>query len=99
MCFTASDRPLHSRRYRLLKLRTLYYKYKKSKVNAYRKYLNTRAGEDFNAYATARNQTKWACRNAVKEHERTIAQQAKTNPKAFCSHVNHKLKTKSSIPT
>ena len=60
--------------------------------------LNTRAGEDFNAYARARNQAKWGCRNAVKEHERTIAQQAKQNPKAFYSHVNHKLMTKSSIP-
>jgi len=34
----------------------------------------------------------------VKEQERTIAKQAKQNPKAFYSHVNHKLKTKSSIP-
>jgi hypothetical protein len=50
------------------------------------------------AYARARNQAKWACRNAVKEHERTIAQQAKQNPKAFYSHVNKKLKTKTSIP-
>ena len=63
----------------------------KSKVNEYRKYLNTRAGEHFNAYARPRNQAKWACRNAVKEHNRTIAQQAKQNPKAFYSHVNHKL--------
>ena len=69
----------------------------KIKVNAFRKYLSTRA-DDFNSYARARNQAKWACRNAAKEYERTIAQQAKINPKAFYSHVNHKLKTKPSIP-
>ena len=50
------------------------------------------------SYARARNQAKWACRNAVKEHGRTTAEQAKQNPKAFYRHVIHKLKTKSSLP-
>ena len=41
----------------------------KIKVNAFRKYLSTRAQDDFNSYARARNQAKWACRNAAKEYE------------------------------
>ena len=48
--------------------------------------------------ARARNKAKWACRHAVNEYERTIAQEAKINPKDFYNHGNHNLKTKSSIP-
>ena len=70
----------------------------KHKLAAFKRYMQTREGEDFANYARARNQAKWACRMAVKEYEKGMAQRSQLDPKAFFSYVNSKLRTKSSIP-
>jgi hypothetical protein len=70
----------------------------KKKHAAYRRYLETREGEEYQQYARTRNQAKWACRAAVRDFEKDIAREAKTNPKAFFNYTNSKLKTTSSVP-
>ena len=60
--------------------------------------METREGKDFVSYAQARNQAKWACKSAVRDYERNLAKNSKTNPKAFFSYVNSKLKTRPTIP-
>jgi len=70
----------------------------RKKTEAYKRYMGTREGKDFDLYARARNQAKWACRCAVRDHESNIARYSKSNPKAFYSYANGKLKTKSSVP-
>ena len=48
-------------------------------------------------YTKARNKVKRLLRKAKISFEREIAQQSKTNPKAFWSHTRQKLKTKSVV--
>ena len=69
----------------------------KKKHQAFRRYMETRDGQDYLLYARARNQAKQACRIAVKEHEKNIARNAKTNPKAFYAYARSKLKTREGI--
>ena len=61
--------------------------------------MQTREGKDYSAYAKARNQAKWACRKAVRDMERNIAAESKTNPKAFFrkANTNSKLKSRCGI--
>ena len=69
----------------------------KKKHEAYKRYLSTREGQDYNYYAKCRNQAKWAVRKAKRQYEKNIAMQAKTNPKAFYQYANSKLKSRSGI--
>ena len=70
----------------------------KKKSEAFKRYMETREGEEYQKYARARNQAKWACREAVREFEKNIAKESKTNPKAFFNYTKSKFKTTSSIP-
>ena len=70
----------------------------KKKVHSFKSYMETREGEDYAAYARARNQARWACRNAVRDFKRTLARESKSYPKAFFKYAKSKLKTKASIP-
>lgn len=69
----------------------------KQKHSAFKRYMNTREGKDYQIYAKARNQAKWECRKAVRDMERKIANESKENPKAFFRYANSKLKTKTGI--
>ena len=69
----------------------------KSKNEAYTYYRNTMDVKDYEKYAKARNQVRWECRKAKKIFERTLAKEAKRNPKDIFSYVNSKLKTKTGI--
>ena len=69
----------------------------KSKNEAYKCYRNTMDVKEYEKYAKARNQARWECRKAKKIFERTLAKEAKRNPKAIFSYVNSKLKTKTGI--
>ncbi len=51
-----------------------------------------------NKYARIKNQVKWEVRKAVKLYEKKVAEQSKTNPKAFYKYAKSKLKSKSQIP-
>ncbi len=69
----------------------------RKKHKLYRRWLETQQGKDYQEFAKARNQAKWACRKAVRMLEKKIADQAKHNPKAFWSYVQSKLKTRSGV--
>ena len=69
----------------------------KSKNEAYKCYRNTMDVKDYEKYAKARNQARWECRKAKKIFQRTLAKDAKRNPKDIFSYVNSKLKTKTGI--
>ena len=67
----------------------------RTKHKRFRRWLQTRSGEDHMAYVEARNQATKACRKAKRRLEETVASSAKKNPKAFWSYV----KSKTSIKT
>ncbi len=69
----------------------------KKKREAFKRYLHTREGKDYLLYAQARNQAKHESRKAVQIFESKVAQQAKTNPKAFFAYAKSKLKTRDGI--
>ena len=69
----------------------------KKKTAAYKRYKETKEGADQVLYARARNQARWATRNAKKEFEKKIAKEAKSNPKAFYKYANSKLKVRAGI--
>ena len=70
----------------------------RKKHASFERYMETKEGKDYRTYAKARNQAGDACKKALKEYERSIAKNAKVNPKAFYAYVNSKLKTKIGIP-
>ena len=70
----------------------------KKKSAAFKRYQETKEGEDYNTYAKARNQAKWTCRAAVREFEKNLAKESKTNPKAFYNYTRNMFKTNASIP-
>ena len=69
------------------------------KHKLYRKWLETfpRNQEYYNDYKKANNKASKACRKARRDHEKKVADQAKTNPKAFWSYTSQKLKTRTGI--
>lgn len=70
----------------------------RKKNAAYKCYLATSEGKDYDAYAKARNQAKWEIRKAKREYEKKIAMDSKNNPKAFFKSADSKLKTRSTVP-
>ena len=70
----------------------------KKKQSAYKRYLETKEGQEYLIYAKARNQAKWECKKAMKEYEREIAKSAKKNPKRFYAYAKSKLNTNHAIP-
>ncbi len=69
----------------------------RKKTEAYKRYLNTREGRDFQQYARARNQARWESRKAKRSFEKQLARESKSNPKAFYNYVNGKLKTRAGV--
>ena len=59
--------------------------------------LTGKKDSEYNDYARARNQAKWACKKTKREFEKDIAMSAKTVPKKFWKYVNSKLKYKENI--
>ena len=53
------------------------------KHKLYRGWLKSKNEQDLQAYNESRNQETKACRSAKKKLEKTVAAQAKTNPKSF----------------
>ena len=69
----------------------------KSKNRAYKEYLNKRDEVSYKLYARARNQAKRECKKAQMDYEKSIAEEVKSNSKAFFKYANSKLKTRSGI--
>ncbi|KAK7093942.1 hypothetical protein V1264_007621 [Littorina saxatilis] len=69
----------------------------RTKHKLFRRWLQTKSGEDYTAYVRARNRASAACRRAKKKLEKTVAKSARTNPKAFWSYVKSKTSTRSGV--
>ncbi|KAK7105260.1 hypothetical protein V1264_016666 [Littorina saxatilis] len=48
-------------------------------------------------YTRARNQAKWACKQAIRQMEKQVAERAKDNPKVFWSYVKSRTTIRSGI--
>ena len=65
----------------------------KKKYHAYKRYLVTKQGREYEAYIRKRNDCTKAIKKAKKKHERNIAKECKMNPNKFWKYVNEKRKT------
>ena len=69
----------------------------KKKSEAYKRYIETREGQDYMTYCKARNQARRATRQALKAFEKEVARCAKTNPKKFYKYINSRTKVRVGI--
>ena len=65
----------------------------KKKYHAYKRYLVTKQGKDYENYIRQRNKCTKEIKKAKKKHEKNIANDCKNNPKRFWKYVNEKCKT------
>lgn len=66
----------------------------KKKRKAFQRYLETRDGQNYQQYVNARNTTTQELRRAIRTFEKSIAKQAKKDPKVFYKYVNSRTKTR-----
>ena len=69
----------------------------RKKHAAWRRYMGTREGQDYTAFCRARNQAKWATRQALRQFESNIAREARRDPSSFYKYVRSKTKTRTGI--
>lgn len=69
----------------------------RKKHKLYRRWLQTKDGQDYLEYCKARNKAKRDCRKAKKRLEKEVAKDSKRNPKKFWSYTKDKTKTKSGV--
>ena len=65
---------------------------KKKKNKLRKKYLLTHSASDLSNFKSVNNQLRSLTRNLKKDYERQLAHSANSNPKAFWSYVNSKMK-------
>ena len=65
----------------------------KKKYYAYKRYLITKEGREYEEYIRRRNESTKEVRKAKKKHERNIAKESKENPSKFWKYVNEKCKS------
>ena len=65
----------------------------KKKYHAYKRYLVSKEGKDYEKYIKRRNECTREIRKAKKKHEQNIANDSKNNPTKFWKYVNEKCKT------
>ena len=70
----------------------------KKKKEAFKRYLETKEGDDYRLYQRARREARKEVRRANFEYERRIALDAKRNPKRFWAHAKRRCVRKSRIP-
>ena len=70
----------------------------KKKHKAWKRYLCTKDGRDYQKYARIRNKCKHVMSKLVKDFEMQIAKDIKNNPKSFWKYANSKTKTRSGVP-
>ncbi|KAL8625776.1 hypothetical protein ACOMHN_012368 [Nucella lapillus] len=63
----------------------------------YRRWIETRDGQDYQTYVKARNRAARECRKAKIRLEKTVTEQAKKSPKSFWSYVKAKTSTRTGI--
>ena len=65
----------------------------KKKYHAYKRYLVTKQGKEYEKYIRQRNECTKAIKKAKKKHEKNIAKDCKENPSKFWKYVNDKCKS------
>ena len=65
----------------------------KKKYHAYKRYLVTKQGREYEKYIRERNKCTKAIKKAKKKHEKNIANECKNNPRKFWKYVNDKCKS------
>jgi len=70
----------------------------KKKKEAWKRYLRTKEGRDYEQYITARNDARREVRRAVRTHEKELGKEAKKSPRKFWSYVKGKSKPREQIP-
>ncbi len=70
----------------------------KEKWSAYWEMRREKDDRSRKKYAKIRNQLKWLVRKTIKEYEKSVAAESKSNPKAFYKYVKSKTKVQSRIP-
>merc|ERR1712101_93637 len=68
-----------------------------NKNMCFRRLLNNRCKANRDKLARASNQARWSTEKAVRTFERKIADEAKSNPKAFYAYAKSKTTVKDSI--
>lgn len=71
----------------------------RKKHQAYRRYLKTKEGTDYQEYKKCRNTATNEIKRAVRAYERKVAKDAKGNPKAFWAYYKNLNSQSSQIPT
>ena len=69
----------------------------KSKKEAWKRYINSKAGADYERYIEERNAARKEVRLAVRNFEKSIAKKAKIEPKQFWKYARSKTKPQSTI--
>ena len=70
----------------------------RKKQRLWNQYLKTKDTKTYTDFRRTSNQLRHLRRKSIKEKERNISDQVKTNPKSFWQYVNQKSKYKVSIP-
>ena len=70
----------------------------KKKHNAYKRWMITKDGRDYQKYKQQRNASKARVRKSILEFEKRIAQSIKKSNKGYWKYANSKLKSKSKVP-
>ena len=70
----------------------------RKKYHFFKRYKESKLSYDYHKYIEARNKSKRDIRSAVKEHEKKVVSESKTNVKPFWRYVNNKLKRTTGIP-
>ena len=69
----------------------------RTKHRLFRKWQRSRLPEDEINYNKANNKARKECRKSQIRHEKTIAKEAKKNPKLFYSYANSKIKSRTGV--
>ena len=70
----------------------------KKKHNAYKRWVLTKCGKDYQRYKKQSNNAKATIRKLVRKFEQNIAMKIKSNSKEYWKYANSKLKNKSKVP-
>ena len=69
----------------------------KAKRDAWKRFLTSKSGEDYERYIRERNAARKEVKKAVKTFEKAMAKKSKTDPKAFWRYAKSKTSTKTDI--
>ena len=69
----------------------------KAKHEAFKRYMQSKDGDDYQRYVAERNAARREIRKAVREHERLLSKKSKRDPKSFWKYTRRKSKPRSRL--